>query len=91
MKMVSVMKASHPSCKQWAIGMYLFNCNLVGPTTLHLCGDLGRRRSKVRQNCAKAPFVVSEIIVPDEVAIEVEEACLGVRERIGIRSSTFLN
>lgn len=91
MKMGSVTKASHPSCKQWAIGIYLFSCNLVGPTMLHLRGDLGHRRSKVRQNCAKAPFAVSEDIVPDEVAIEVEEACLGVRKRIGIRSSTFLD
>ena len=70
----SVMKASHLSSKQWAIGMYLFYCNLVGHSSLHLRRDLGltqktawflgHRLRKAHQNCTEGHFPVPEDLAP---------------------------
>ena len=98
------MKASHLSCKQWAIGMYLFCCNLVGHSSLHLRRDLGltqktawflgRRLRKAHQNCTEGHFPVPEDLAPDDVAVEVDETCLGgsetnrhQRDRKGMRGA----
>lgn len=100
----SVMKASHLSCKQWAIGMYLFCCNLVGHSSLHLRSDLGltqktawflgHRLRKAHQNCTEGHFPVPEDLAPNDVAVEVDETCLGgsetnrrQRDRKGMRGA----
>ena len=86
----SVMKALHLSCKQWAIGMHLFCCNLIGHSSLHRRRNfgmtqksawfLGHRLREAHQNRTEAPFAVPGDLEPDEVAVEVDEASLGGSE-----------
>ena len=86
----SVMKALHLSCKQWAIGMHLFCCNLIGHSSLHRRRNfgmtqksawfLGHRLREAHQNCTEAPFAVPGDLAPDEVAVEVDEVSLGGSE-----------